>query len=508
MSKKKKFNIIKENKKEIIILIILIIMALIAVLFERSYALDEEPMNEPSQTEHEETSTTLLSYAEDSSIKAGNKVKAGDIGKYQVSYTNTSTSSANVKVEITLSDSLKYVPNSSTIGEPNITSNADGTITLSWNKVKEVGESEIFTFEAQVLQDSDCNIEVSGSITINDSSEALLTLTNEAIDITITYTNDNNGTVVGENIETIKYNKSPMGRETNPTEGYVLKGWTSNKKVTLNGGTEINSGALMTSEQIRTIKAVEDITLTAIHELSNNNQTTPEKVTVTYKDGNNVIDDPAPFEVDAGTYITIAPLPEKEGYIAEGWTIDGVPVNTGDRIVISKNTIIQAVYRQSQNTRSSNYRVVYKYNDEVIEETTKTSGQTIILRALPKEDNCEVKGWSINGENFNAGASITISGDTTITAQSLCSVEEVSKSNSSKNITKSEEKSNVIPSSKETTKVANNRYNSKISNPKTGDRIATYILISGISLVVIITLLIILKLKNKDKKEQKEDDKE
>lgn len=113
-------------------------------------------------------------YASDTpSGKDGTLVKTGDKIKYEISYANSYKEKTNIIITDTLSKGLEYVKKSSTIKEPTITKNENGTTTLKWTIEAEKYENKSLIYEVNVTGES-ITVENSAKIKIGNTTEISL----------------------------------------------------------------------------------------------------------------------------------------------------------------------------------------------------------------------------------------------------------------------------------------------------------------------------------------------
>lgn len=81
------------------------------------------------------------------------------------------------------------------------------------------------------------------------------------------YVSDEGGTITGLETEELDDGDNPTGSSQQPKGGYKFTGWTADVDVTLDDGTVIPTGTVLTEDQIKRIEMDKDITFTANHEL-------------------------------------------------------------------------------------------------------------------------------------------------------------------------------------------------------------------------------------------------
>ena len=85
--------------------------------------------------------------------------------------------------------------------------------------------------------------------------------------IEVRYVSDEFGEITGIDQETVIAGDMVSGSESNPNEGYTFTKWIADVNVELENGTEIPAGDPITSAQLETVVAKQNITFTAIHDL-------------------------------------------------------------------------------------------------------------------------------------------------------------------------------------------------------------------------------------------------
>lgn len=101
--------------------------------------------------------------------------------------------------------------------------------------------------------------------------------------VNVYYKSDANGTITGKANESRIVTQKPTGSTDSPKANYEFKNWTVDKKVTLKDGTVINAGGVITEAQIKNIRLVEDITLTAHHQAKSTTKEETKEVTRTIR---------------------------------------------------------------------------------------------------------------------------------------------------------------------------------------------------------------------------------
>ena len=118
-------------------------------------------------------------YASDtSSGKAGASVAIGNTIKYAIKYANTTSSSSNATITDTISKGLSYVSGSAKVGStvvnPTITNNSDGTTTLTWTRTLAANATEELKYEVKVT-DAAAGNKVCNNATVTIGNKVVLT---------------------------------------------------------------------------------------------------------------------------------------------------------------------------------------------------------------------------------------------------------------------------------------------------------------------------------------------
>ncbi len=96
------------------------------------------------------------------------------------------------------------------------------------------------------------------------------------------------------------------------------------------------------------------------------------------------------------------------------WEIDGNKVAAGKEIVVTKDTVVKAVWKKIQ------VKVSYDGNGGkgTMETKTVDKGSTykLLASAFTAPENKEFSGWEVNGHTYKVGDSITVNGDVTVKA--------------------------------------------------------------------------------------------
>ena len=116
--------------------------------------------------------------------KDGEEVAPGSTMKYNVKYANVYSETKKVTITETLSKYLKYVKNSSNLGEPAIVKKSNGTTTLTWTRSLDPDVQETLTYEVEVAEDAEDSIKVSSKTKISIEGEEEISfdaLTNKVV---------------------------------------------------------------------------------------------------------------------------------------------------------------------------------------------------------------------------------------------------------------------------------------------------------------------------------------
>ena len=103
--------------------------------------------------------------------KNGDDVAPGSKMKYNVKYANVYSETKKVTITETLSKYLKYVTNSSNLGEPAIVKKSNGTTTLTWTRSLDTDVQETLTYEVEVAEDAENDSKVSSKTKISIDGE-------------------------------------------------------------------------------------------------------------------------------------------------------------------------------------------------------------------------------------------------------------------------------------------------------------------------------------------------
>jgi len=125
---------------------------------------------------------------------------------------------------------------------------------------------------------------------------------------------------------------------------------------------------------------------------------------------------PASATVNAGSATTLPATPTRSGYRFTGWyTAASGGTKVGDANASYTPTGNVTVYAQW----IAQYTVTYDSNggNSTPDSVTVDSGTTIVLAAAPSRSSYTFKGWSDGSTTYDAGASYTVNGNVTFTAQ-------------------------------------------------------------------------------------------
>ena len=134
--------------------------------------------------------------------------------------------------------------------------------------------------------------------------------------VNVYYKSDANGTITGKTSESRIVTQKPTGSTDKPKSNYEFTNWTVDKKVTLTDGTVIKAGGVITDAQIKMIRLIEDVTLTAHH-------ITYHKITTSIDNGGTIT--PQINDIPDGENRTITWKPATNYYVVSV-TVDGTPV--------------------------------------------------------------------------------------------------------------------------------------------------------------------------------------
>ena len=136
-------------------------------------------------------------------------------------------------------------------------------------------------------------------------------------------------------------------------------------------------------------------------------------VTYNYNGGSG---SPASATVNAGSATTLPTTPTRSGYRFTGWyTATSGGTKVGDASASYTPTGNVTVYAQW----IAQYTVTYNSNggNSTPASVTVDSGTTIVLAAAPSRSSYTFNGWSNGSSTYDAGASYTVTGNVTFTAQ-------------------------------------------------------------------------------------------
>lgn len=357
-------------KKKIAVIIIISIALLIIVFLCNGYIFNSNSVENSDKAIQNKTSRDdvfYINYDSKSKIKSGSNVRVGDLIKYKASYVNSSTSQVNTVVYINLSVGLSYVKNSSSVGEPIITSNSDGSSVLIFKRTLLEGVKEVLSFDCKV--DKNANGKVSLFMSYDDSKNKNNTekLINKLEDFTVSYKRGTDGKIVGDKFEKVKYGKSPSGIKIVPDAGYKLVGFICNSDVLLKNKKVIQKGVLIEADLLKSVIVDKDIVLTANYIKSE------KQYTITYLVNNqkNLTE-----KATKGQKITLKKVTLSKNCTITKWFTNEKMYNSGDVVLVNKNmTFIGDTTCISKNNDSNNVKV----NKDIYEDSTKHSNKLVIV---------------------------------------------------------------------------------------------------------------------------------
>lgn len=246
---------------------------------------------------------------------------------------------------------------------------------------------------------------------------------------TVNYESDSNGTITGITTEEVNYNNNPSGSEETPSEGYHFTSWVADKQLTLNDGTTIQKGDILTPSNIVNAIIVEDVTFTALHEINT--------YTVNYKtDNNGIITGITTEKIQYNKNPTGTTESAKNGYHLINWTADkditlenGTRKTTGSSLTIAdiENTLVKEDITFTANYEINKYNIKYESDEngkitgkteEVVEHGNNPTG-------TEEESNpgyCESDGWTADKPVFLTDGTVIEKGEL-ITYEELLKVD-------------------------------------------------------------------------------------
>ena len=111
---------------------------------------------------------------------------------------------------------------------------------------------------------------------------------------------------------------------------------------------------------------------------------------------------------DGDEYTFVIPG-KRNGYAFSGWLLDGKLYTPGETISVSSDMTVEAVW-----IPVNIVRIDYGDGMTDVEETTES---TITLPRVPAREGYVFSSWIVGEESYEAGAVITVSGETTVTAE-------------------------------------------------------------------------------------------
>lgn len=245
----------------------------------------------------------------------------------------------------------------------------------------------------------------------------------------VNYESDSNGTITGITTEEVNYNNNPSGSEETPSEGYHFTSWVADKQLTLNDGTTIQKGDILTPSNIVNAIIVEDVTFTALHEINT--------YTVNYKtDNNGIITGITTEKIQYNKNPTGTTESAKNGYHLINWTADkditlenGTRKTTGSSLTIAdiENTLVKEDITFTAHYEINKYNIKYESDEngkitgkteEVVEHGNNPTG-------TEEESNpgyCESDGWTADKPVFLTDGTVIEKGEL-ITYEELLKVD-------------------------------------------------------------------------------------
>ncbi len=217
---------------------------------------------------------------------------------------------------------------------------------------------------------------------------------------TVNYKSDSNGTIAGITTEEVNYNNNPSGSEETPNAGYHFTSWVADKQITLNDGTTIQKGDILTRNDVLNAIIVEDVTFTALHEINT--------YTINYKtDNDGIITGITTEKVQYNKNPTGTTESSKSGYHFVNWTADkditlenGTKKITGSILTITdiKNTLVKEDITFTAHYEINKYNIKYETdeNGEITGKTEEVIEHGKNPTGTEEESNpgyCESSGW-------------------------------------------------------------------------------------------------------------------
>ena len=221
---------------------------------------------------------------------------------------------------------------------------------------------------------------------------------------TITYSTDGGSSVSNTVVTDTNSGSSSVTLATAPTKsGYTFKGW----KI---GNTTYAAGDKVSVAANSSVTATAQWTaITYTH-------------TITYStDGGSSVSNTVVTDTNSGSSsVTLASAPTKSGYNFTGWLVNGTLYKAGASVSVAANKSVTATAQWTAIT----YTHTIKYDSNggsTVSNTVKTdtnSGSTsLTLASAPTKSGSPFVGWMVNGTLYNAGASVSVAANSSVTAK-------------------------------------------------------------------------------------------
>lgn len=198
---------------------------------------------------------------------------------------------------------------------------------------------------------------------------------------------------------TFIYENSTLSTQTIRNGSYATAPTVNNTTYKIFNGWKVNE----TSVNVATYAITANITFVA---------DITYKYDVTFKVDNTTYDTQI---IISGSYATIPTAPTKNGYVFDGWTIDGTNIVNVSTNVISANTIYVAKFTQV-------FTVTFTVDNATYDTQTVRSGDCASIPTAPTKSGYVFDGWTINGTDLVNIANTLITSTTTYTAKFTASV--------------------------------------------------------------------------------------
>ena len=372
----------KHNKfgfGKILLVVLAIIASIVAMIFiVKNNHTPKEEVNSPSDAIQEVTSRDdilYINYDNNSKIKSGSYVEEKDVIKYQASYVNSNSKEVNAVVTVNLSKGLDYVTKSSSVGEPTINKNDDGSSNLVFKRTLLGGVKEKLNFSCSINKLADQKVSVFLEYSSNNKQSKTSELINETKNYMVRYKIGSYGKATGDSFEKVKYGDVLNGVEIKSNEGYKIEGFVCDEDVLLKNGEKIKKGSLISQEALKNIKVVKDMTLTVKY------KSVIEQYTIVYMVRNKTNQSQ---KVAGGDKIVIKKVTLNNGCEVKKWRANNNVYKSGDEITVKSdlNLIAEAncLSKTSKNGSSN--------ADPISDKTNKVSKNRYITKA---ESNARTK---------------------------------------------------------------------------------------------------------------------